>query len=197
METLSPRAAAAQASRWVRVSGQSGSSRCQAEDRRPYPSLAAPSGGRAALAAGAGPGPSTFPGPRASAAASPRRAGLGWVRNPDLEGGLPGDKALTRGRGRRPAPLGSLCGHVRLWVFCEFDPGTAICPCLCVRDLGEGARTRDGAPRLLVDVGGRIVLSMRGLCLSGVSGLGVRGYVRAESFQAAALTPLPSVHGPT
>lgn len=53
-------AAAAQASRWVRVSGQSGSSRCGRRTGGPYPSLAAPSGGRAALAAGAGPGPLNF-----------------------------------------------------------------------------------------------------------------------------------------
>lgn len=53
-------AAAAQASRWVRVPGQSGSSRCRRRTGGPYPSLAAPSGGRAALDAGAGPGPLNF-----------------------------------------------------------------------------------------------------------------------------------------
>lgn len=199
-------AAAVQASRWVWVPGGAGVAlRAKVRSRRPRPRRPIRrAGGRAGGAGlwGRAPGPSTFPGSRASAAAAGCLAlGRGREHVPRGEG-FQETKALDAGRG--PAPLGSLCGHVHhaFVGLCRFGSGDVHLPePLCVRGFvwlfSAYVHVLWARIWLWVWVGSSSCVRVRGLCLSTCLGWMSVECVRAESqTPPQLLAPLLSTRAP-
>lgn len=147
---------------------------------------------------GRGPGLSTFPEPRVSAAAA-GLPGFGRSEEPEPRGeGFQETKARAGGVGQR---FWGLCADTcisRLWVFVDLGPWMYICLRLCVSLALRGFSPlcpRFVGPRLLVAVGGLMVVCPRTCSVTvDVSGLGVRGVCACGEPDTAPTPRSPAVH---